>query len=112
MTFEAVKTMAKAMRELRGLDRHLIIEIEENAGDIVASCAVIEAVLTGFLRLPKDEQNAVLVAGIAPKSELGKLAHAIYKSEKKADEALKAIQKYNATNFDDYSEIDCPHWLE
>lgn len=109
--FQAVKVMATAMEELRGLERPLIIEIEEEAGDIVTSCGLIEAVLKGFLRAPKDVQNNIVGAGIAPNEEFGKLVYGIMSDEKKYDNAIKTLQQIDVKNFDDYGEVDCPHWL-
>ena len=61
--WSAVRIMLRAMDEYRGLDRSLIIEMEEGAGDIIGCCDSISIVLRGFLALSKDEQNKLIVAG-------------------------------------------------
>lgn len=109
--FEAIKVMAAAMDELRGLDRSLIIELEENAGDIVGCCALIETVLTGFLRLPRDAQTSVLIAGVAPNKTAAAYALADQKLNKTLKDLDEAWKNYRASEAAPDGEVDCIHWL-
>ena len=62
-TWKPIEVMAKALSEYRGLDRDLIIELDET-GDIITSTDLISSVLYGFLELPYEQQNQLLVAGV------------------------------------------------
>lgn len=62
--YKAIETVSQAFKEYRGLDRSLIIEVEESAGDIIQACDLVAYVLDGFLKAPTEIQGAILISGI------------------------------------------------
>jgi hypothetical protein len=110
--FPAVNIMATAMEELRGLDRSLIIEFEDNGCEIVSACTMIEIVLKGFIAAPEDVQTAIMSAGATPNPKIAKAIYALVSDKTRLDKVLAEINNFDVSNMDKgYAEIDCGHWL-
>lgn len=63
ITNRAIMTLAKALEEARGLDGHMIGELDLSADDLISVGREVALVLAGYTVAPEWTKNALIAAG-------------------------------------------------
>ena len=61
---ESILRIARALNELRGLDSHMIHELNLPAEDLIGTCTVAASVLMAYVVAPEWAKTAILASGV------------------------------------------------